>query len=31
VISLVGQSVLAIGIIWFQVSRDQRHGVGGAS
>jgi hypothetical protein len=31
VISLIGQSALAIGIIWYQVSRDQRHGVGGVS
>ncbi len=31
VISLLAQSALAIGIIWYQVSRDQRHGVGGSS
>jgi hypothetical protein len=31
VISLLGQSALAIAIIWFQVSRDQKHGVGGSS
>jgi hypothetical protein len=30
-VSLLAQSALAIGIIWYQVSRDQRHGVGGAS
>lgn len=31
VISLLVQSALAVGIIWYQVSRDQRHGVGGSS
>lgn len=30
-IMLSAQIVIAIGIIWFQVSRDQRSGVGGAS
>lgn len=29
--SLLAQSSLAIAIIWYQVSRDQRHGVGGSS
>lgn len=31
VIGILVQSALAIGVIWFQVSRDQRSGVGGAS
>jgi hypothetical protein len=31
VISLGAQCALAIGLIWYQVSRDQKHGVGGAS
>jgi len=31
VIALLVQGAVAIGIIWFQVSRDQRSGVGGAS
>jgi hypothetical protein len=30
-VSLAVQCTLAIAIIWYQVSRDQRHGVGGAS
>lgn len=30
-ISLLGQAAIAIGIIWYQVSRDQKHGVGGSS
>jgi hypothetical protein len=30
-IALLVQGAIAIGIIWYQVSRDQRHGVGGAS
>jgi hypothetical protein len=29
--SIAIQSVLAVAIIWYQVSRDQRHGVGGSS
>jgi hypothetical protein len=31
VIGLLGQSALGIGLLWYQVSRDQRHGVGGSS
>jgi hypothetical protein len=31
VIGILVQSALAIGVIWFQVSRDQRSGVGGSS
>ena len=31
VIGILLQSALAIGVIWFQVSRDQRSGVGGSS
>ncbi len=30
-LALLAQGVVAIGLIWYQVSRDQRHGVGGAS
>lgn len=29
--SLLGMGALAVGVIWFQVSRDQRAGVGGSS
>lgn len=31
VIGILAQSALAIGIVWFQVSRDHRSGVGGSS
>lgn len=31
VIGLVAQSAIAIGILWYQVSRDQKSGVGGSS
>jgi hypothetical protein len=31
IIGILVQSALAIGVIWFQVSRDQRSGVGGSS